>query len=270
MTELRKVLITDEDGDLANVGVNGGLDVNLQDQTTQPLDFYFSIPDLPNFTTLTNTQSIGDTTVTLDSVTGFTDGTYVGIFCPSADRFYFGTQLGAPAGNVITLDSPLDFAFIAGDNVAPLNRELNVDGSTTTVIASVQGGGPTSTISVDITRLILHVTDATAMDDSKFGGITGGITNGILLRRNNGVVNNIWNLKTNGEMGQIAFDKAYDDRAPSGFFGIRMRYTLAGQDKHGVAIRLEPGETLELLIQDDLTPLVSFRLVAEGHVVEEN
>jgi hypothetical protein len=35
----------------------------------------------------------------------------------------------------------------------------------------------------------------------------------------------------------------------------------------GVAIRLGPGEDLEVLIQDDISSLVKFHLIAEGHVV---
>lgn len=40
------------------------------------------------------------------------------------------------------------------------------------------------------------------------------------------------------------------------------------QDKHGVAIRLEADESLEIIVQDSLTSLTAFSVVAEGHVVD--
>jgi hypothetical protein len=110
------------------------------------------------------------------------------------------------------------------------------------------------------------ITDDTAMDDGKFGGI-GALPNGIVLRVNNGVIQNLWNVKTNGELGLLCYDSAYADRAPSGQFGFRFRNTYAGQAKHGVVIRLDQNDTLEVLIQDNLSALLDFRMMAQGHVV---
>jgi len=107
------------------------------------------------------------------------------------------------------------------------------------------------------------------MDDSKFGDIAGGLTNGVLLRQNNGEINNIWNVKTNGEFGLLAYDTAYTDKAPAGSEGFRFRNTYAGQSKHGVTLRLQPGETLEILIQDDLSGLEVFNVMAQGHIVTD-
>jgi hypothetical protein len=106
------------------------------------------------------------------------------------------------------------------------------------------------------------------MDDSLFGGITA-LTNGVVLRQNNGVMTNIWNVKSNGEFGLLCFDTFETSKAPAGSFGFRFRNTYAGQAKHGVTLRLEPGDTLEVLIQDDLTDLEDFAMMAQGHVVTD-
>jgi hypothetical protein len=56
-----------------------------------------------------------------------------------------------------------------------------------------------------------------------------------------------------------------------GFFGtdgIIGSLTFAGQNKIGVATRLEQGQSLEVLIQDNLSSLPSFKMVAEGHEVD--
>ena len=44
-----------------------------------------------------------------------------------------------------------------------------------------------------------------------------------------------------------------------------LRLTFGGQNKHGVVIRLEPMECIEVLIQDDQTDISSASLIAEGH-----
>jgi hypothetical protein len=242
----------------------GGLDVNIQDQISPSLDLYFQKALGPP-TTLSAALSINDTDITIASVTNFAEGKWLGIFNPDAGRFYFAKVL-VINGNVISLDTPLDFAYLSGDNVIPLDRELNVDGSTTMQVFTVSGGGPGSNVSVDITRIMIHMTDATSMDDAKFAG-ADALIKGIVLRRVDGDTRNVWNAKSNGELANLSFDATYADKAPAGFFGFRVRYTFAGQDKHGVAVRLAPGDSLEILIQDDLSVLTSFSIIAQGHIV---
>lgn len=252
---------------ITNDGKN--LNVMVSDQTSPPLDLYFTIPDVPNFTTLANLQAIDDKEIELASVTGFVDDTYVGIFSPTDGRFYFGNQLGAPVSSVITLDTPLDFAFPVGSNVVPTSRDLNVNGSVTPVIASVTASGPVANKSVDITRIIVSMVLATQPDDGLFGNIAA-LTNGIVLRRNDGEVRNIWNVKANADLAALAYDVTYTARSvPQGSYGMRCRYTFAGQDKHGVAVRLDPGDFLQLIIQDDLEALTEFRIIAAGHIVQD-
>jgi len=106
------------------------------------------------------------------------------------------------------------------------------------------------------------------MDDGKFGG-GSALTNGIVLRANNGDMTNIWNVKSNGEIALLAFDAQYADKAPAGLNGFRFRNTYGGQSKHGVVIRLGFSEKLELLVQDDLTGLDGFTMMAQGHVVTD-
>lgn len=247
---------------------NGGIPVNIQDQTSTPVDLYF-LQAIGPPTTLTNTTSINSINIIVDSVASISVGNYLGIFSgvSAENRFYFGEVL-AVNGNNITLDTPLDFNFSAGDAVISTTRDLNVDGSTTKQSFIVRGAGTASPLEIDITRLIFQITDNSAMDDGLFGALPS-LTNGIVLRRNNGQINNIYNIKNNGDFGLVAFDKDYSDKAPAGLFGLTVRSTFAGQSKHGVAIRLGVNESLELLIQDDLTGLNSFRILAQGHIVTD-
>lgn len=113
--------------------------------------------------------------------------------------------------------------------------------------------------------------DSTAMDDAKFAGQTA-LTNGVVLRikhNGTGTYENVWNVHSNGEFGLLTFDSAYTSKAPAGYNGFRWRNTYAGQSKHGVTLRLELGEILEVLIQDDLTGLNKFHIMAQGHLVTD-
>lgn len=247
---------------------NGGMPVNIQDQHTPALDLKFiQAQGVP--TTLSVDADIEDETLTLTSVTGFVDGCVVALVNPSGE-FYFGKQIGAPAGSVITLDTPIDKAFASADStVFCASDDMAVNGAVTTQVFQIGPVGGATGIEIDITRLLGYIQSATAMDDGKFGDLTV-LTKGIVLRHNNSVIDNIWNLKTNGEIGLLCFDTSYTDKPPAGTsYGFRFRNTYAGQDKHGVTIRLEPGDILELLIQDDLSGLEVFNMMAQGHVVTD-
>lgn len=254
------IAVRDTSGDYADVESNGGLAVNIQDQHTRAIDLKFA--RATNATTLNGAISAGDYVITLTATTGFIDGTQVGVF--SVNSFFFAGQVGAPSDNDITLDSPLDIDYIDGSNVLATSTNMAVNGGTTPVVFQI---GPVGgTLEVDVTRIMGYIQDGTAMDDAKFGGISA-LTNGVVLRLNNGVMQNIWNIKSNGDIGLLCFDLNYSDKAPAGSYGLRFRNTFAGPSKHGVTLRLEADETLEIIIQDDLTDLEAFYIMAQGHLV---
>ena len=263
---VKSVLVgVDINGVYRNVPVdeNGQLSVNVSDQTTRAADLFFG--RLDNLTTLSADASPEDTTLTLTSTTGFTAGKTVGVFSLNdIDGFYLGKQLGAPAGSVITVDTPIDIALASGSAVAGVTTNMAVDGSSTTQIFQIGPVAAGSAQIVDITRIMGHMLDSTAMDDGKFGGITA-LTNGIVLRKNDGVITNIWNVKTNAELALICYNFNYNDKAPGGQYGCNFRNTYGGQGAHGVVLELLPGEYLEVLIQDNLTGLDDFRMMAQGH-----
>jgi hypothetical protein len=265
-TLTRSVLVgEDNNGVYRNVPVDtiGQLAVNVHDQTTRSLDFDFG--RLDNLTTLSAQADPDDRTITLTSTTGFVDGTTVGIFsADDTDITYLGTQVGAPAGNVITLDTPIDQEMQINSAVAGVETNMNVDGSSTTQVFQIGPVGVGSTLVVDITRIMGHILDSTVMDDSKFGGITA-LTNGVVLRHNNSVIHNIWNVKSNADLALLCYDFRYADNAPGGQYACNFRNTYGGQGAHGVVLELQPGDYLEVLIQDDLTGLDQFNMMAQGH-----
>jgi hypothetical protein len=258
------VQITDWDT-CEQVGVTDhALDVMLSDPTTPPLIVYLN--EVECVTSLTLAFNIDDYDIEVADATGFDVGDYVGVFNTTAARFYAGNVL-AVNGTTITMDTPSDFDFTAGDRVQCGTKEMNVDGSVTPRIFSIRAD-PSIDITIDITRIIIHMIGTSTMDDAKFGDLDA-LLRGVVLRRIDGITQNIFNTKTNGELGEIAFDKVYDTKAPAGFTGFSCRLTFAGQNKMGVAIRLGPDDDLQLIVQDDLSGLVSFRIVAEGHLVSD-
>jgi hypothetical protein len=248
-------------------------EVLLTDHTTPPVELFF-IKQL-DVDSLASATAINDTSIDLVDATGFSDGDYIGIFAPASDRFYFGEQVGAPVGNTISLDTPLDFAFQSGSNVLRSTRNLAVDGSIDTQIFAVQGSGnPSSLLKIDVTRIILTMEgpnsapDGVAFDTSTFGNIAGGLTYGLAFREVNGRTTNLWNAKTNGELAGVCYDVRIDSGARAGTDGLAMRKTYAGQDKSGTALRLRAGDSLQFLVQDNLTDLDFIRVVAEGHIAD--
>lgn len=246
----------------------GAVDVKIQDQHTPVVIANFTSLDAE--TTNTVATAIDDTTITLTDTTGFVDGITVTIFNPDELRFSFMKQLGAPAGSVITVDTPLDFAYPIGSFLSAGSDNLAVNGSVTPQIFALRNTTTRTPISIDITRLIFTALTVDAIDLSKFGDIVGGLTKGIVLRMVNGVHSNIFNAKTNGELANLMFDfePATANNPAQGQDGFLGRLTFAGQNKVGVTIRIEENDDLQLIVQDDLSSITSFQIKMEGHIVE--
>ena len=264
------VTVVNETGEPVKV-TNGGLDVNIQDQTTEIIDLHLS-QLIQEITIVTNT-SIDDTIVTINSASEPTDGNTVCF--KEAVAFYQGEILSHVSNGAnwdITLDTPLDYAFTTSGGCSERNINLAIDGSSGNIEFIVSPANLTSGTKWDIVRFILQINDTTAMDDGKFGGITGGLDNGIFFRIKNGITKNIFNAKTNGDLAAHMFDLTYvdDTFGPSGQYGLRGRRTFAGPSKNGVVIRLnaDTEDVFECVVQDDLTDLTNFQVIVQGHIVE--
>lgn len=246
---------------------NGGVPVNIQDQSTKMLNLYF-IKQLGASTTLSAKTTVDLRTIQVANATGFSAGNYIGIF-GGVGRFYFGHQIGAPSGSTLTLDTPLDYEFAIGATVLNFTKEMAVNGSTAPQVFQIGPIGSPVGLRIDITKLVVSVVDNLEPDDSKFGGIAA-LTNGCVLRKRNGVYDNEANWKTNRDIGLYAgVAPSYTDKAGGGYYGAYFDVRFAGQQNRGVTRRLNAGDVLDLIVQDDLTGLVSFQVMAQGHIVED-
>lgn len=236
-------------------------DVFIQDQHSTIVDLHLHEHGI-DLTLAINTV-LGSKIITLEPGHGLAFGNFISF--EEVGRCYEG-QVIAVAVDDITLDSPLDFAFTIAANLHESKPDLNVNGLVTPVVFH---NGPASGCKWDITRMIFLIESTQIMDSSKFGSLDA-LINGIVVRKKDGTFKNIFNVKTNGEFALRSFDVVYDDRAPAGTFGFRVRTTFAGQSKRGVTIRLDGnlGDELETLVQDDLTGLSKFRIIMQGHRVQ--
>ncbi|MEJ2043710.1 MAG: hypothetical protein P8X74_03560 [Reinekea sp.] len=249
---------------------NGGVPVNIQDQTTKPVILNFN--NVTNSTTLKADATKGAKTIDLASTTGSADGKYIIIFDPSSLNFSFYTQIGAAAVDTITLDSPLDFDYPAGSYVDLANIDMSVNGDVTPVTFGLRGAGspPGVDLSVHITGINFFCIAATAVDLTKFADIAA-LTKGLILRKRDGTFQNIVNIKNNAMIS--AFSERFTItqatnpvQGEDGFYGSAR---FAGQDNLGVAINLNIGEDLEFIVQDDLTGITYLSISATGHVTQD-
>jgi len=239
---------------------NGGIAVNLQDQTSKAIGYWFHIDKAT--VTLASGVAEEDQQITLQAGHGAVVGD--GIIIKEGTEYYEGIIIGVTV-NLIDLDTPLDAAFTVNADTHLVNYDLAVDG-TTVKIARVT---PHAGVQWDVTRIYVAIADATAMDDGKFGGIAA-LSKGCVLRgKYDGNYVNIINVKTNQDLGMACNVQEYHAKAPGGEYGFRCMVQIAGQAAVGVAIRLDGDndQELQLLIQDDLTDLSSFRVRVQGHVV---
>jgi len=238
------------------------VDAVIQDSTS-PL-FIVKASNLITETTLTSQTAKEDYIVNVTSAASFVVGQYLTIYNVAADRVFF-SEILAINTLAITLDTPLDFEFPIGSIVSVGDNNMNVDGSVTPVIYGIRN--PTTAdipSSVDITRLMFKCLTSSAIDLSQFGNIAGGLLRGIVIRRVDGEYQNVLNAKTNGDLKNIMFDFDIEVTSGSQQDGFTGRLTFAGQNKMGAVIRIGADEDLQIVIQDDLTSLTSFTVIAEG------
>jgi len=205
----------------------------------------------------------GDTAVTVDSVVGFTVGDVVKL---EEDVAGLGVQeigvltITIIAGSVLTFDRPISNDYTTVATVERVVTNMAVLGTLANP-AIFQIDPPLGTI-WQFTRILISMVHAAAGDDGKFGGIAA-LTNGVALRATTtaGRIVTYANWKTNGDMALDMFDVVYSDKAPAGANGTKGRWTFT---KSEVVAEVDgdasPIQQLEVLIQDDLTGLISFEI----------
>ena len=251
------------------IEANGGLAVNVQDQTTRPVAIRLAKavtgPYLLAETTVPNTK-----TIVLEDATGLTVGDAIGVFQDSVNPGFYFARINSISTNTLTLNIPIPLDFHPETaTLFELNNNMAVDGSSTAQVFTLSNN---SEVDVDITRSIIKIITDTEGDLDDFGDLAT-LTNGIVMRhaKADGTYENILTARNNSEIALHAYDyTTYDATNPSqGVYGSLTRFSFAGQEKLGVAIRLKKNERLEMVIQDNLSGLIDFKVMVQGHFTQD-
>ena len=260
------------------VNTEGVLKVVNIDHTSEIIDLKFN-RKLDNLTLLKNTSLFDRVIqVNIPTVTPLLTNT-ICLKDFGGTAFYQGNiinivSLGAGNYN-LTLDTPLDFAFTVDDGCSLSDTNLAVDGSINPIIFSISPSGLNNNSMWHISRMIclfggLGIGPSNeAPDDSDFL-LTSAVTNGMVFRNVDGVVKNLFNAKTNGDIRTRMYDVEYIPKSKAGLYTIAFRRSFNGDDKNGAVIELkaESGDEFQIIVQDDLTEMTGGQCVVQGHVVE--
>jgi len=264
--EQRVKALEEEEQDM-DVNIIGSvpLDVNVQDQATPAINAKLSL--LLSETTVVSGAVINTKTMVVADATNYAVGNYVSVFNVEANRFYLGT-ITAVSGTTITLDIPFNFSYPAGSITTVGRTNINVDGSITPVTFKLRNTTERIAAAFDITRFIFAGLTSEDPEWHQFGD-QDELSEGLVARKVDGETNNLWVVKNNNEFANIMYDFDLYTVAKNAQSGFKGRLTYGGQSKIGVVVRLSENDDLEIIVQDDLTGLQKFEIVAQGHLVQE-
>jgi len=243
-------------------------DLNKKTYPTEPV-----VLDFDNDGTLNANPSVavvmGSSSIILNTVTGLSVGNRLEIYKDSTtNRWYIGRVL-AINGTTVTVDAPFDYGFSTSSIVTNSIDTLNVNGSVTSKSYKVHTFNLLSNDNINIAKIIITITTATQPDMSKFGDLNA-LVKGIIIRHyKNGSLKNIVTIKSNMGLSLFSYETMFYDNAKQGAYGVTSKIMFAGQENFGSCIEIKPGDYLELLVQDDLSGLKSFRVRAEGYISNE-
>ena len=235
-----------------------------------PIDqFLAQDNDIP--TTLLATAVVDTRQLQVTDPSSFSIGDVIVVGIPGI--FYAGTVLGV-VGDLVNVDALINYAFPAGSAAISRTRDLNVDGSVTPQVFSINIPPFISTARINLSNFIMKCLTTSAVDLSKFGDIPGGVTFGIMLRGvpapSSGIPqSNSWIAKTNAELANLVGTgdfEIYDaQNLQQGQHGFIWRYTYGGEGKHDVLPQLQGLDEIQLIVQDNLTSLLEYKMIYRGN-----
>lgn len=219
-------------------------------------------------TTVASDASKDTNQVVVTSATSFAIDQQIIITSPTQGRLTEGF-ITAIVGTTITITTPFEYDIKAGDLVTTFIVEMAIDGSSTRQIFNIENLGiPYQSPAIILHAITMVMITNTATEYTDFGDIAGGLTNGVVLRGNDGIISNLATARINSDLR--LYSSYYDplDAANPGLgvYGIYIDFGVSGFTNYGTSLRLDAGEKLEFIIQDDLSSLVSLNMIAKGHL----
>lgn len=271
-------------------------EVEIQDQISDPLEFYLS----RKITTTNLTSNIavvdqGDylevtetATVQVDDATGAAPDPVGSMWLEIWEGpFKYQGEIISVTGNNLSLAKPIGFPFTTSAVVYIVDVNQNRDFTGTGIGSQYYTYDPPSSYTEDTheTRFMITMLHSNDADPSLYGDIAElplGIVysgRGTLFSTETGlpkdlvVYNNLFNIKINEDYKSVAYDVSFDPKSgnPSSpnLAGTSVRKTFNGRDKSGVVIpvRQSRDEATRALFRDDLSTLDLHRIRIIGHQV---
>lgn len=126
---------------------------------------------------------------------------------------------------------------------------------------------PGATEDFTITRLLVCLRDSGALSAEKYGFISGGLTNGVILEKRNGSgtmvdYTDLVPIKANAGWTRMCHDvQEHSYGAGDNFISARWTFVKSG---HPIRLSGAKGEYLAIILEDDLTGLVEHYFVVQG------
>ena len=266
MTGIRLTFSTTDEICLTNINLQKIQTVNAKtDYSTLNVNEHYTDFDSA-ISTLTSTALPGDTSLNITDTTGFSVGDSI-IITENGRTEIDDMEITAinTITDILTLDRPLDNSYNIGSEVERVVINMAVVGSLTNPIIYEICANKGEIINID--RNLFSMLLSTSPDDSRFGNIAGGLTNGLVMRTNvSGKTRLIDNWKTNGDLRLTMYDVAEIPKAGGGNFGLGGRYTFTAH-RFSAQLNGENGDCLQILVQDDLSSLLYLSFKGEGQVI---
>lgn len=238
-----------------------GLEVSIQDYTGEIQSYFLTYNT--QTTTLTSDTMINSKYINVLNNTNCNINNAVNVY--NGRSFYQGL-ITAINTTSITLTPPIDKSFMEADSIVECGiTNMAYDGSVTPRIYNIN---LPYNASWDITSSVIGILDNTPMDSSTFGGIPA-LTNGFVIRQVDGTSKNLLLTYNNNGFNLRGYNVEYIDRAPSGTYGLNAIINV--KDTYGAVFRIEgtKNQTMQVLIQDDLSDLTRLVMTINGHLVTE-
>lgn len=118
-----------------------------------------------------------------------------------------------------------------------------------------------------ISHMVITISDMPTFQATRYGAIVGGLTNGlsiVILDRNGNVKFDLFNgetVKSNEDWASVAFDANLESWGGGAEFLV-VRYSFL---QSGSPLVLDPGESIVLILQDDLSELTRHTFFVQGY-----
>jgi len=263
MSNFRNINLHDGEGNPVG-SLNGAIDVHDADVHDQVVNEYFH-----RHTGVSDTIAIES--AKQDTIINVTNG---GLFSVDDElqlsNGLEGTtfpKITAITINALTLDRPLDHAYVVGATVEVVTTNMAVLGSLASPISFKTE--PNSDELWHVIRFLFTMTHTSAGDLGLFGNQTS-LTNGVVLRIYKAEFDQYGTFtlfKSNSDIKDNMYDVDFDTRSSGGgTYGTTGRGSIKIGTGAVPKVDGSKGDFVEMLIQDDLTGLLSYRQKIQGHI----